>query len=209
MMITSIRNWSVAAALLATLCSCNIPRFGPIPRLPYYAGQDVRGVSYRAVDKLLRTSRCPKDCIGVCGERDLCRAKGLVVATVQNLDNLKTTTGLGRLLKEFLSTRLTHHGYRVYHMRAQSSDAMIIERSGEFLQSRDVRRIKPLHEVGGVLLSNYIVAADKVHVSLKLLTAEDQSVLSAWDYQLEADDPQVADLLKGREAAGFAHSSWN
>ncbi|MDP6928775.1 MAG: FlgO family outer membrane protein [Planctomycetota bacterium] len=204
------RDFRVSTALMTLLillagCCCLgcCGFWRPPPTVPVSCGY-IRGETYKNVDKFLSSSCCPKHCVARCtdpcsGDRG---SKGVVVATVQNLDYLKITTPLGRLLTEMISTRLTQHRMKVYHLRMHPTDTLIREGEGEFLQSRDVTRLTATHDVAGMVLSTYSVAADVVHVSMKMVLVDDQSVAAAWEFSLDAEDPEVADLLKQR---GFGH----
>ena len=200
------RNLRVSTALMTLLmllagcCCLGCSSFWLLPpSVPISCGY-IRGVTYTNVDKFLSSTCCPKHCVARC--TDSCSDdrgnKGVVVATVQNLDNLKVTTPLGRLLTEMISTRLTQHHMKVYHLRMHPTDTLIREGEGEFLQSRDVTRLTAAHDVAGMVLSTYSLAADVVHVSMKMVLVEDQSVAAAWEFSLDAGDAEVADLLKQR-----------
>lgn len=120
----------------------------------------------------------------------------MLVGTIGNVNNVETSSTLGRTISEQLSTRLAQKGYKVAEVKlrqgisVQNGGSMSQASTGEFLLSRDVRNIAGEHKAGAVITGTYSVGADTVLVNLRLIDVRTGNVLTGYDYVL----PKTADV---------------
>jgi len=120
------------------------------------------------------------------------RPKILVVSFV-NIDDLNKTTTFGRMQAEIISTKLSQYGLEVVEVKLMTS-LYIKEKSGEFFLSRDLKKLSNKHEADLILAGSYAIALDKVYVTAKLISPENNSVWSAVAYTLN-QGPNMRKLL--------------
>lgn len=143
---------------------------------------------------LIKTSHNAIDCL-LQQAPGLDPTKRVLVATAVDLDNLNRTSRFGRMIGEFLATRLTQRGHMVVHATARKG-SLAINEEGQFLLSRDIKKLASDYRTGSVLVSTYSLSPDRVFVSLKLVMAESQCLLSAVDFELPRG-PETNALLNG------------
>lgn len=141
-------------------------------------------VNYEAVDKLVATTAVPID-----------KKTPLLVATIVNIDSLNQSSRYGRLISEQIATRLTQLGFNVTEMKLRNN-VYIQEGAGELLLSRDMRDLSKSHNSQVVVVGNYAVASDSIHLTLKAVTVIDNRVISAVNYAMPLSDNNYK-LLKG------------
>lgn len=168
---------------------------------------DLVEVNYEAVDQLLKTSR-----------ETLPAEARILTATFVDLDDFTVTTRLGRLLGVSSSARLTQSNYNVINMRIRGDSVAIVPGDGEFLLSREAKRLSMDFAADAVLVGTYTrthtqnvtsvtrkleradpelnpprrrdfqMVQDMVYVSLRLVRVRDNSVIAAHDYAVTADE---------------------
>ena len=147
---------------------------------------DLIRTTYRAVDCLL----CQMP-----GKTAIDPDRRMLVATVVNLDAVNDTSSFGRLIGEFLSGRLAQKGYSVTHLTVRRGSVAIND-DGQFLLSRDVKKLAHDHNTGSVLVSTYLLTPDEVYLSLKLVNAEANTLVAAVDFEIPKG-PRTSALLGG------------
>lgn len=90
-----------------------------------------------------------------------------IVTSFTNLNKLSETTSFGRLLAENVIHELQVRKWKVFDVRLTKD--IIINESGEFSLSRDVKKIKEMYKVGGVVTGTYSVAGDHVIVNARVI----------------------------------------
>jgi len=120
------------------------------------------------------------------------RPKILVVSFV-NIDDLSNTSTFGRMQSEIISTQLSQYGLDLVEVKLRSN-IYIKEKTGEFYLSRDIRKLSHKYQADLILAGTYAIALDKVYISAKLMSPEDNSVWSAVSYSLNKG-PNMLKLL--------------
>lgn len=143
--------------------------------------------NHAAIDRLVSAPAIPI-------ERDF----PLLVATMVNIDSMKQSSRLGRLVSEQYATRLTQLGYHVVEMKLRE-DVYIREGTGELLLSRDVRDLAEKHyNAQVVVVGSYAVASGYVYLTLKAVTVADNRIIAAVNYLLPLTDNNRALLSPPR-----------
>ena len=91
---------------------------------------------------------------------------------------------MGRLLSEQISSRLAQYGYKIMEMKLRQESVFIKEGKGEFLLSRELKDISAKHDADAVLVGTYAVADSFVFISARIVSTENNTVLTGCDYQL-------------------------
>lgn len=152
---------------------------------------DLVRTSYRAVDCLIELT---PDKVKINPDRRV------LVATAVELDHLYSTSTLGRLLGEFAAARLSQQGYSVVHLTVRQGSVAIND-DGQFFLSRDIQKLAANYDTGSVLVTTYTVTPTQVFVSMKLVNAEANTIVSAIDFALPKG-PETVALLHGGGAGG-------
>jgi TolB-like protein len=166
------------AAIAIGLGSCTTSSL-PTQPLPYDTrivpphDADLVAASYAATDRLINQLAQPLD-----------PSKPVLVASLADVANLDHSSPLGQIIAEQVGSRLSQLGYDVVEARLRTT--MAINAGGEFMLSRDVRRLSQTHEAQAVLAGTYAPGQNEVYVSLRLIRATDARVLAGFDYALPA-----------------------
>ena len=145
---------------------------------------DIMATSYVAADNLLRNM------IDWQEPHPL-----LLVTSLADIDNLKDSTSLGRLIGEQLSVRFVQQGYPVVEAKLQRG-LIKIPRTGEFVLSRDVQIVGQAQQANIIVAGTYAIGKDKVYVTLKMLNCNNGEVISSYAYHLPLGPNTLALLQK-------------
>ncbi|HSW62724.1 MAG TPA: FlgO family outer membrane protein [Dissulfurispiraceae bacterium] len=100
----------------------------------------------------------------------------IVITTFVNLDNLRETSRLGRLLSENLMHEMHVRKWSIVDFRLVSN--LLITESGEFSLARDIKKIKETYRVGGIVTGTYLITNDTVMVNARFMDTDTGMVLS-------------------------------
>lgn len=119
----------------------------------------------------------------------------MLVGTVGDVNNVETSSTLGRTITEQLSARLAQKNYKVAELKLRQGinvqeGGFNPAGSGEYLLSRDVRNISGEHKAAAAVTGTYAIGADSVLVNLRLIDIRSGNVITAYDYVL----PKTADI---------------
>lgn len=174
-------NWNVialraAATLLVALsvstlgCATFFP--DEAPARPVVQDTNLIGANHAAADALLTRAPWLKE-----------RKDPLLAATFVDINNLDTSSGLGRVVGEQIGSRFTQQGFTVVELKMRSN-IFIKEGSGEFALSRSIREISQSHNAAAVIAGTYAVARQSVYVQARLIRATDNLILASYDYAI-------------------------
>ena len=119
----------------------------------------------------------------------------VMVTSFLNLDNLKETSGLGRLLAESLIHELHVRRWKVIDSRLVKD--IVINTHGEFALSRDIKNIKASYNVTGIVTGTYTVTESSVIVNAKVMDIDTGVITSS---------AQASIPLNGMESLLFNYS---
>jgi TolB-like protein len=132
----------------------------------------------------------------------------LIMATFVDLDDLERTSRFGRTLPEALANQLFRHGFGVVEIR-KAEELFVQNRGGEMVLTRDAARLAASAAADGIVCGTYALTPRTVIVSVRLLDAGSQEVLSVADMEIQRS-PAINGLLLGgaggmQEAVLSAH----
>lgn len=90
-----------------------------------------------------------------------------IITSFTNLNKLSETTPFGRLVAENLIHELQVRKWKIFEVRLTKD--VIINESGEFSLSRDIKKIKDMYKVGGIVTGTYSVVNDHVIVNSRVI----------------------------------------
>lgn len=128
--------------------------------------------NYDAADKLVRYAT-----------QNLDKSAPIIVATIVDIDNLKRSSRLGRLISEQVGARLTQLGYSVIELKLRG-DIFVKRDEGEMLLSREINDISREHKAQAVVVGTYAEASEYVYVNLKVIGTDGNIAISAHNYLL-------------------------
>lgn len=118
----------------------------------------------------------------------------IAVATFVELDNLYGSSPFGRLLGEQLMSELAMKGYTVIELR--KSDALqIITNEGELALSREMKTLKPVHDISGIVVGTYVESPVRIYVNARLIDPASSVVVSAGSVEMPKTQ-EIARLLR-------------
>lgn len=186
-------NWDAmtrgAAALLVTLslgiwgCASS---GDDVPVRPIIQDANLVEKNYTAADALLTRAPWLKE-----------RREPLLAATFVDINNVETSSGLGRVIGEQLGSRFAQQGFTVVEIKMRSN-IFVAEGTGELTLSRSVREISQSHNAAAVIAGTYAVARQSVYVTARLIRATDNLILASYDYVLPLG-PDAKALLAAQQ----------
>lgn len=186
----------VAAALMAGGCG---------PKVTYREPVNLVHEHYDAVDAMLKHAResLPDDA-------------RILVASFVDENDFTQTSPFGRSAAQYAAAKLNQRGYNTVCMNLRAGTA-VINPNGEFLLSRQMRELSENYQARAVLVGTYsrtnreqkvisrnrmlqeadpsvetgrnvfYITDDLVYVSMRLIRAEDNSILAAYDFAIPMD----------------------
>lgn len=114
------------------------------------------------------------------------RNSPVLIASMVQLNDLRHSSMLGRLVMQQISSRISQFGYKVLETRLKKKYS-IIPKEGEFILSRDVSELmKKEYNAQVVLVGSYVPTPYRVYVSIRLLRIADGVVMAAHEYTLKS-----------------------
>lgn len=99
-----------------------------------------------------------------------------IVSTFSNLDKLNETSPLGRLIGENIIHEMHVRRWNVVDVRMTRD--IVINDTGEFSLSRDIKKIRDMYKVGGVVTGTYSVSEAGVIVNARAIDIDTGAVAS-------------------------------
>jgi TolB-like protein len=149
--------------------------------------------SYAAADSLLEQAPWLRDT----------RAP-MVTATFVDVNDLNTSSALGRIVAEQVSSRFAQQGFTMIQLTMRNN-IYIRQHGGEFTLSRQVQDLSRAHNADAVVAGTYAVGRRAVFVSARLIRAADNLVLAGYDYTLPMG-PDTRALAQSDEFDSFGSS---
>ncbi|MFV0476677.1 MAG: FlgO family outer membrane protein [Parahaliea sp.] len=144
---------------------------------------DIVDISYRAADLLMEQA----------GQK-IRDDSNTIVASYADINDLTTSSPLGRIAAQQVASRFTQQGYKVTEMLLRK-DVYIREHEGEFILSRSLKNISSEYDVEQVLVGTYAVASHNIYITAKLVRVSDSEILSSVDYILPLG-PDTTKLIR-------------
>ncbi|HIJ80398.1 MAG TPA: hypothetical protein HPP76_01660 [Desulfuromonadales bacterium] len=108
-----------------------------------------------------------------------------IVTSFSNLNKLSETSGFGRLVAENLIHELQVRKWQVFDIRMTKD--IIVNEAGEFSLSRDIKKIRDMYKVGGVVTGTYSVVDSDIIVNARSMDINTGIVLSSAQARMRVD----------------------
>lgn len=115
----------------------------------------------------------------------------VLVTTFVDNNDLRQTSGLGRVLQEHIASRLVQLGYTVREMKLAGT-LQIEPRSGETILSRDLAQLSDGQQAQAILVGTVSRSNRILYISARLINPVNNNILATDDYQLCMDDDILA-----------------
>ena len=111
--------------------------------------------------------------------RALARSRILIMGTTPaNINDLEQANPLARQMLEEVSSDLVDMGYRYEELR-RGKDIRFDKRTGEFILTRDVRKLASKSGVGqAILAGTYVVSGQQVRFTMSLISVATNEVIA-------------------------------
>lgn len=179
----------VALASLALLSACE-----SIPTAPTYEqafNNEFTNANYVATTELIRRYQGPASATNTSGGAG---SAPFIVATLSNIDQLETSSTLGRLISEQVTSRLAQLGQSVVELKVRNG-VFMRRNEGEFLLTREIQDVAKAHKAQAIIVGTYAASESFVYVSLKIVDPANSQILTAYDYAHPLNK-QVKSLLR-------------
>lgn len=113
-------------------------------------------------------------------ERNLDRknlANTFIVTSFTNLNRLSETTSFGRLVAENFIHELQVRKWQVFEVRLTKD--IVINETGEFSLSRDIKKLKDQYKIGGIVTGTYSVTGNNIIVNARVIDINSGIVVSS------------------------------
>jgi len=157
-MLETLRRFAVILPIGLAVAGCQSDATG-----------DFGTLTYRAVDQL--ASAAP----------DIARSTPIVVASVSDAQNIDSSSEPGNIIADMVRTRLVQDGLPTSEIRLRNA-VQFRNNEGEFLLSRDPHSVLSPRSVAVILTGTYTATAEKVYISLKLISAVDAQIFAGVDF---------------------------
>lgn len=122
--------------------------------------------------------------------------RAILITSIADITNLDTSSAFGLMVSEQIGDRFAHYGFPVVDLRTRK-DVKVREENGEYMLSRDIRKISKEHAADAALVGTYAVGGEHVYVSTRLVRPQDNRILSSYDFKLPLG-PDVRKMLRKR-----------
>ena len=105
-----------------------------------------------------------------------------IVTSFVNLNKLSETTPFGRLVAENIIHELQVRKWQVFEVRLTKD--IVINESGEFSLSRDIKKLRDQYKIGGIVAGTYSVSGGHVIVNSRVIDINTGLVISSGQIHL-------------------------
>lgn len=108
-----------------------------------------------------------------------------IVTSFSNLNKLSETSGFGRLAAENLIHELQVRKWQVFDIRMTKD--IIVNETGEFSLSRDIKKIREAYRVGGIVTGTYSAIDGEIIINARSMDINTGIVLSSAQARMRLD----------------------
>ncbi len=108
-----------------------------------------------------------------------------MIGSFVDLDNLNSTSPMGRLIAENLMHELQVRNWRIFEPRLMKN--FLINDGGEFVLSRDVKQLHDRYSVTGVVAGTYSVSNDYTVINARVINIETGVIASSAQVQIPSN----------------------
>ncbi len=148
---------------------------------------------------LLKANNLAGDALAQMLDKTCGPGNAILTTSLVDLDNLNSTSSLGRLSGQQIGSRLGQRGFKV--LEARMTAELVMNERGEFMLSRDTAALFSRDpEAHAALVGVYSQGAGRVYMSARVVRLADNAILGAYEYYLPYRDD--AHKMLRREDSG-------
>lgn len=118
---------------------------------------------------------------------DILSSSPMIAATFVDIDNLDSSSTLGRITSEIMASALVRQGMQLREVKIR--DNLFMEESmGEHILPRQLNRASARLDARSILMGTYAQGEDYLYVSARLVRLTDALVLGSADFQIRLDN---------------------
>lgn len=125
--------------------------------------------------------------------------KPMLMTTLVTLSDLDTSSELGLLMSDQISSRLTQQGYAIVETKMRS-DLAIRNTAGEFILSRDIMKLSQDHKAFAVVVGNYTMASQVIYLTARIIQIQNHQILASVNAKLPLER-NTRELLNDNSAS--------
>ncbi len=146
--------------------------FNPIDPATEIRDSNLVRISYKIADKLLLNTSVK-----------LNLDQTILVASFVNVKNIGRVSNFGRVMAECITTNLVQKGYSVVEIKLKES-VYLKEDAEEFLFSKNAKKMIAKHNARTIVVGTYARAREDIYISARLVTTNNNRIISACDFKL-------------------------
>ncbi|NGZ26965.1 MAG: hypothetical protein G8345_08760 [Magnetococcales bacterium] len=125
--------------------------------------------------------------------------KPMLMTTLVTLSDLDTSSELGLLLSDQISSRLTQQGYAIVETKMRG-DLAIRQTAGEFILSRDIMKLSQDHKAFAVVVGNYTISSQVIYLTARIIQIQNHQILASVNAKLPLER-NTRELLNDNSAS--------
>ena len=178
-----VRSILASMVLMTGLGGCSTPNSSMLPS--FETNQQASASSSGEVD-LIRVGYSIADALIAelrKGHPGFDQEVPILVASFVNRSDLNSSSEMGLLMADHVSSRMTQHGYTVIEPKLRQ-DLSIRQQEGEFILSRDIERISQENGAYAVVVGSYTTMPNLIDFTAKIVAILDRKSLASVDARL-------------------------
>ncbi|MBF0446918.1 MAG: hypothetical protein HQL67_01835 [Magnetococcales bacterium] len=162
-------------ALLLAGCATTTPETYPLISQPLSGPKslDIQESSQRAADKMLARM----------WDKFRISQESILPASFVDERDMEKTTPFGRLISRQIANRFTQAGHSLVEIKLRKN-VLLQERLGQFVLTRELEKIRDIHQVHAVLSGSYVTSDNRVYISTSVVRLRDGVTLAAEDFDM-------------------------
>ncbi|MBF0153953.1 MAG: hypothetical protein HQL64_09470 [Magnetococcales bacterium] len=152
-----------------------MPMMAQQPMPPMFQEVDLIDMSHKIADSLVGELRK--------NHPSFSRQKPILVASFVDRANVDSTSELGLMIADHVSSRLTQQGYAVVEPKLRE-DLSIRVMEGEFVLSRDIDKLSAEYRAFAVVVGSYTRSRDTLDFTTRMVQVRNKQVLASIDAKM-------------------------
>jgi len=131
------------------------------------------------------------------------KQKTLVILSIVDINNFKKTSQLGKRISEELIHSMEMYGYKILDYKA--TDAIVIDKDGEYLFSRAMKDLKKQRRITYALSGTYARYPDSLSINCRIINIETSIVVATAQISIPKDILRKIERKKSNTNPWFTH----
>ncbi|MBF0424421.1 MAG: hypothetical protein HQL66_01180 [Magnetococcales bacterium] len=157
----------------------------PPPAMPMPPAQQAMPPMFQEVDLIDMSHKIADSLVGELRKNhpSFSRQKPILVASFVDRANVDSTSELGLMIADHISSRLTQQGYAVVEPKLRE-DISIRVAEGEFVLSRDIDKLSAEYRAFAVVVGSYTRSRETLDFTTRMIQVRNKQVLASIDAKM-------------------------